>query len=90
MSKHLIHKNLNKLQRKRRIRSVVSGTAERPRLSVTISNLHVTAQLIDDTKGQTLGYCTTVGNKQAKGNLTEKAALIGENIAAQAKSCRTG
>jgi large subunit ribosomal protein L18 len=86
MSKHLIHKSLNKAQRKRRIRSVVSGTTERPRLSVSISNLHIIAQLIDDSKSQTIGYSTTVGNKLAKGNMSEKAALVGSDIAKQAKS----
>ena len=39
------------------------GTAERPRLTVTISNLHVSAQLIDDVAGKTLAAATTVGTK---------------------------
>ena len=53
--------------RKNRTRAKIHGTAERPRLSVNISNMHVTAQLIDDDKGVTLAYATTVGSKQ-KGN----------------------
>jgi large subunit ribosomal protein L18 len=64
----------------------VSGTAERPRLRVTISNLHVTAQLIDDVSGKTLVYVTTVGQKSLKGTMTEKAVWVGEQIATQAKS----
>jgi large subunit ribosomal protein L18 len=72
----------NKL-RKARVRSKISGTAERPRLSVTISNLHVSAQLIDDTSGKTLVAATTVGKKQA-GTLSEKSAVIGTDIAKKA------
>lgn len=88
MSKQLIHKLHNRAHRKARIRSVVSGTAERPRLSVYISNLHITAQLIDDTTHRTLGYVTTVGQKSVKGSMTEKAAWVGEQIAAQAKTAK--
>ncbi|HEX4774173.1 MAG TPA: 50S ribosomal protein L18 [Candidatus Saccharimonadales bacterium] len=86
MSKLLAHKLHNRAQRKARIRSLVSGTAQRPRLSVYISNIHVTAQLIDDTSGQTLGYVTTVGQKSLKGNMTDKAAWVGEEIAKLAKT----
>jgi large subunit ribosomal protein L18 len=66
MSKALIHKALNKSLRKNRVRSRVSGTAERPRLTVTISNIHVSAQLIDDVAGKTLVSATTVGEEIAK------------------------
>ena len=51
------------LQRARRVRSTVIGSAERPRLSVHISNLHVSAQLIDDASGKTLAAASTVGSK---------------------------
>jgi large subunit ribosomal protein L18 len=89
MSKQLAHKLHNRAQRKSRIRSIVTGSAERPRLSVYISNVHVTAQLIDDTKHQTLGYVTTVGNKTVgKGTMSEKAAWVGDEIAKQAKTTK--
>jgi large subunit ribosomal protein L18 len=88
MSKHLIHKQKNRVQRKGRVRAVISGTAVRPRLNVYISNLHVTAQLIDDEAHKTLGYATTVGNKTAKGTMTDKAVMIGEEIAKQAKAAK--
>ena len=78
-----IDKLLNKSLRKARVRAKVSGTAERPRLSVTISNLHVSAQLIDDVNGKTLAAATTVG-KKATGSMTEKAAVIGAEIAKKA------
>lgn len=81
------NKQLNKTLRARRVRAKVSGTAERPRLSVTISNLHVSAQLIDDVTGKTLAAATTVGAKAA-GTLTEKAAGVGTDIAKKAKKAK--
>ncbi|HEY5441926.1 MAG TPA: 50S ribosomal protein L18 [Candidatus Saccharimonadales bacterium] len=88
MSKQLIHKLQNRARRHGRVRSVIQGTAERPRLSVYISNTHVTAQLIDDTAHRTLGYVSTVGQKTATGTMTEKAAWVGEEIAKQAKAAK--
>ncbi len=86
---NLLAKKLhNRRQRKARIRSVVSGTAVRPRLSVFISNQHITAQLVDDTAHKTLGYVTTVGNKAATGTMTEKATFVGGEIAKQAKAAK--
>jgi len=76
------------VQRKARIRSVVSGTAERPRLSVFISSRHISAQLIDDTAHQTLAAVTTVGQKAAKGTMTEKATWVGAEIATKAKAAK--
>lgn len=73
--------------RKNRVRSTVSGTAERPRLTVTVSNLHVSAQIIDDVAGKTLAAATTVGSK-AGGTLTEKAAVVGKDIATKAKKAK--
>jgi len=72
---------------KKRIRKIVSGTAERPRLSVTISNLHVSAQIIDDVAQKTLVSATTVGSK-LKGSKTELCAKIGEEIAKKAKKAK--
>ncbi|MCA9347926.1 50S ribosomal protein L18 [Candidatus Saccharibacteria bacterium] len=72
--------------RKNRVRAKISGTPERPRLSARISNLHVSAQIIDDTTHQTIASVTTVGQKTAKGNLTEKATWVGNEIAKKAKA----
>ncbi len=80
----LAKKLLGRSLRKARVRSVVHGTAERPRLTVYISHIHVSAQLIDDVAGQTLAAATTVG-KKTTGSMTEKAAIIGKEIAAKAK-----
>lgn len=87
MATGLAKKLLNRSLRKGRVRSKVQGTAARPRLSVTISNLHVSAQLIDDEKGHTLASATTVGAKTT-GTLTEKAAVIGTEIAKKAKKAK--
>lgn len=83
----LAKKLLGRSLRKARVRSVVHGTAVRPRLSVTISNLHVSAQLIDDESSNTIAAATTVG-KKATGSLTEKAARVGKEIAAKAKKAK--
>lgn len=84
----LAKKLLNRSLRKGRVRSRVSGTAERPRLTVTISNMHVSAQLIDDVAGKTLAAATTVGAKGVKGSLSEKAAHVGTDIAKKAKKLK--
>jgi len=80
-------KLLNKSLRKNRVRSKITGTAERPRLSVTISNKHVNAQLIDDVASKTLASATTVGTKQT-GSLAEQAAVVGADIAKKAKKAK--
>lgn len=83
----LAKKLLNKSLRKNRVRSKISGTAERPRLTITISNKHVSAQVIDDIKQHTLAAATTVGTKQT-GSLSEQAAVIGTEIAQKAKKAK--
>ncbi len=75
----------NMERRRARVRSKISGTSDRPRLSVKITNKHITAQLIDDTQGRTLAYATTVG-KKIKGSMSERAASIGTTIAEGAKA----
>jgi large subunit ribosomal protein L18 len=84
---NLTKKLLNKNLRKARVRSTVSGTTERPRLTVTISNKHVSAQIVDDTTAKTLVASTTVGGKQT-GSLTEQAAFVGTDIAKKAKKAK--
>lgn len=77
-------KNQSKRRRASRVRSTIHGSSQRPRLSVHISNLHVTAQLLDDTTGQSLAYVTTVGQKQPGKTMTERAAWVGGEIAKKA------
>lgn len=84
---------VNKIQRRQKIktliRSRVSGTAERPRLTVFRSNCQISVQLIDDVKGQTLAAASSLSkevNAQAKGkNKTQQAELVGAKIAEVAK-----
>lgn len=83
----LAKKLLNKSLRKNRVRAKVSGTAERPRLSVSISNKHVSAQLIDDVAAKTLAASTTVGSKQT-GSLKDQATFVGTDIAKKAKKAK--
>lgn len=79
----------NRMQRAHRVRATVTGTPERPRLSVHISNRHIVAQVIDDTTHKTLAYATTVGSKTAtKGTASERAAVIGAEIAKKAKTAK--
>ncbi|MBR2841216.1 50S ribosomal protein L18 [Candidatus Saccharibacteria bacterium] len=76
---------MNKIFRAKRTRAKIHGTAEQPRLSVFISNKHIVAQVIDDDKGVTIAYATTVGSKLT-GTMTEKATAIGTEIAKAAKA----
>ena len=78
---------MNKFFRAKRTRAKISGTAERPRLTVNFSNQHIIAQVIDDVTGKTLAYATTVGSKMT-GSKTEKAAKIGAEIAKKAKAAK--
>ena len=73
--------------RANRTRAKIHGTSDRPRLTVLISNLHITAQVVDDDKKVTLAYATTVGSK-ISGTKTEKAAAIGKEIAEKAKKAK--
>ena len=84
---NLAKKLLNKNLRKNRVRAKVHGTAERPRLSVTVSNMHVSAQLIGHEKAVTLAAATTVG-KKLTGTMTEKAAVVGTEIGKKAKKVK--
>ena len=68
---------------KARIRKKISGTAERPRLTVFRSNTQIYAQLIDDVNGVTLASASSLGNKD-KVTKTEQAAVVGKLIAKNA------
>ncbi len=75
-------------RRKDRIRARVVGNSERPRLTVSITNLHVSAQIINDETGATLASASTVGKAGIKGTMTEKAVVVGEEIAKKAKAAK--
>ncbi len=76
------HKTLIRVRRHGRVRSKVSGTPARPRLSVYKSNRYLHAQVIDDTQGTTLAAGSTKG---VKGTKTEAAIKLGAVVAAKAK-----
>ena len=75
-------KTQNKNRRHARIRSVVIGSADRPRLSFHKSNSHIRLQIIDDNKGTTLVSVSSLHNKDA---LRKKAQTAGALIAQKAK-----
>lgn len=68
-----------------RIRKKISGTAERPRISVFRSNSQIYAQIIDDAAGKTLVSASSVELK-SKGNKTEIASQVGKVLADKAKN----
>ncbi len=77
-----------RLRRHRRVRKHVSGTAERPRLSVFRSTNHIYAQLIDDTKEVTIASASTLDpelkSQISTGGNVEAAKKVGELIAKRA------
>jgi large subunit ribosomal protein L18 len=62
--KKLVQKNKRRYKRKLKIRSIIKGSADRPRLSVFKSNKHFYAQVIDDTKGITIASVSDVEKGQ--------------------------
>ena len=83
-----IDKNADRLKRHERVRNKISGTAERPRLSVYRSLNHIYAQIIDDVAGNTLVACSTVEKAIAESvkDLTKKEAakVVGSEVAKRA------
>ena len=60
MLRKMLEKDRKRLRRKIHIRKRISGTAERPRMTVTRSNRRISVQIIDDTKGCTLVSASTL------------------------------
>ena len=79
-------KNKLRLKRHRRIRGKISGTAERPRLSIFRSNKNIYAQLIDDVAGVTLASASTLDENVSDATKLEQAAAVGKAIAEAAKA----
>ena len=85
-----IDKNAERKRRHVRVRKTVTGTAERPRLSVYRSTNHIYAQLIDDTKGVTLASASTL-EKSVKAEIAgktkrEAAKIVGKLAGERAKA----
>ena len=75
-----------RLRRRRRVRSRVVGTAERPRLSVYRSNKGVFAQLVDDRAGHTVAAVNWIEPDLKDMRSTDQAKRAGELLAERAKS----
>ncbi len=75
-------------RRQVRVRKKVFGAPERPRLVVTRSSRHISAQVIDDTQGRTLVSASTMEAdlRAATGDKSEKAKQVGGLIAERAKA----
>lgn len=69
---------------RRRIRKKISGTKERPRLSIFRSNSDIYAQIIDDVQGHTLMAASSRGMKELTGKKIDKSKEVGKVIAKQA------
>lgn len=81
-------KNKERVVRHKRVRRIVTGTAERPRLCVYRSLSQIYAQVIDDQNGVTLVSCSTL-DPEVKTQLngkskSEQAKVVGETIAKRA------
>ncbi len=77
--------NKQRLQRHRRVRGKVSGTAAKPRLNVYRSLKNIYAQIIDDDKGVTLACASTLDKEfEGAGGNKDAAKKVGEAIAKRA------
>ena len=83
-----IDKNADRVKRHARVRAKISGTPERPRLSVYRSLVHIYAQIIDDVAGNTLVAASTLEKDIAKlvegKTKTEAAKIVGAELAKKA------
>ena len=83
-----IDKNAIRQKRHQRVRSKISGTAERPRFNVYRSTNNINVQIIDDIKGVTLVSCSTLDKDMVKivkdMTKTEAAAEVGKAVAKKA------
>ena len=80
-------RRVGKARRHFRVRKRVTGTAVRPRLVVTRSSRHITAQVVDDLRGHTIAYASTLeGDLRAKeGDKSALAREVGALVAARAR-----
>jgi large subunit ribosomal protein L18 len=81
-------KQVVRFKHKKRIRSKIFGTSEKPRLVVFRSNSNMYAQLIDDAKAHTIAAASTVEkelNKKSSSNI-EGAKVVGQLIAKRAQA----
>jgi large subunit ribosomal protein L18 len=82
----VLTKGDRRLKRRRRVRARVTGTANRPRISVFRSNQGISAQLIDDTAGRTLAAVNWYEPDLRKLAKPERTKRAGETLAERAKA----
>jgi large subunit ribosomal protein L18 len=82
----------SRTRRHLRVRKKIQGSAERPRLVVTKSARHMSAQIIDDIAGRTLVSASTLDAtlRTGEGDKTAKARKVGEMLAERAKEAGIG
>jgi large subunit ribosomal protein L18 len=87
-SKHTKGRAASRLRRQVRGRKRVTGTADRPRLVVTRSSRHITAQVVDDGEGRTLASASSMEAdlRGTDGDKSAKAKRVGELVAERAKA----
>lgn len=78
---------IQKERRIKRVRNRISGTNERPRLCIFLSNRSIYAQLINDVEGKTLAHASSKEFKKGKNSekTVEQAKNVGELLAKKAK-----
>lgn len=86
--KRLIEKQARKGRRKLRIRKSVSGTAQKPRISVFKSNRHLYAQVIDDAKGHTIASIANIGEFAGLKPIVKDAEQLGEALGKKLKKLK--
>src|SRR6478735_2405321 len=88
VSKHSAAKAASRQRRQVRGRKRIFGSADRPRLVITRSAKHISAQVIDDVAGRTLASASTMETdlRGATGDKSDKAKLVGANVAERAKA----
>src|SRR5215203_232451 len=81
-------KTRSRMRRQLRGRKKIFGAPERPRLVVTRSARHISAQVVDDTQGRTLASASTMEAplRAASGDKSDKAKQVGGLIAERAKA----
>jgi len=85
MLKKMLEKDRKRLKRKVHIRKKISGTAQRPRMTVTRSNRRLSVQIIDDAKGHTLASASTLekelrGIKATVAGASQLGELFGKRL----------
>ncbi len=83
----MLEKTRKRLIRKNRVKTKLSGTSAKPRLSVFRSNTHISVQLIDDTNSKTLASASDL-KLEGKNTKTERAKIVWSDMAKKMKELK--